>query len=109
MKRFVLTKQHITLLRHASVSWNGNEFGAPTINPKRPYGNSDVLTNIAEILSVLLYDEKNEMIEETAQKLAAMHHQTQTALQIILSTGWFEPGLYESEDYCGKWKRVQSR
>ena len=32
------------------VDWNDCEYGAPTIDPKRPYGNSDVEHEIIAIL-----------------------------------------------------------
>ena len=51
-KKFTLTENHIKLLCRAYVGWNGAEFGAPSIDPKRPYGNSDVLHDMGDILSV---------------------------------------------------------
>ena len=39
---FTLTADHITLLRAMYVGWCGDEYGAPEIYSKRPYGNSDV-------------------------------------------------------------------
>lgn len=53
-KKFEVTEAHLKLLRAMEVDWNGAEFGAPTINPKRPYGNSDVFTDMFEILEVVI-------------------------------------------------------
>ena len=39
---FTLTVDHITLLNNMWVDWSDVEYGAPEIDPKRPYGNSDV-------------------------------------------------------------------
>ncbi len=50
--RFILTDEHVKLLRQANVSWDGCEFGAPGIDPKRPYGNGDVHSDIVEILGI---------------------------------------------------------
>lgn len=47
--RFALTDQHLTLLRSAYVRWEDCEFGAPAIDYKRPYGNSDVVGDMAMI------------------------------------------------------------
>ena len=80
------------------VSWDSCETGAPCINPKRPYGNSDVETDIAELLGWELFvdrdGEKSLSIAqyELAQKL---HKDTQTALQIALCTQSFKEGIYE--------------
>jgi len=39
--RFELTEQHLKLIRRMTVRYNDYcEFGAPEIDPKRPYGNS---------------------------------------------------------------------
>ncbi len=79
---FEITEHHLTLLRHAYVDWSGAEFGAPRISPKRPYGNSDVIGDIIELLNV---------DEDTAVRL---HKETEIALQIVLVTGKFAPGKY---------------
>lgn len=49
---FTVTEDHLKLLRHIrGVRWDpGEGFGAPFINSKRPYGNSDVPRDVAEIL-----------------------------------------------------------
>ena len=48
MKNFTVTETHLLLLQRMQVGWCGDEFGAPEINPKRPYGNSSVLTDMVE-------------------------------------------------------------
>jgi len=51
VREFTVTEGHLRLLRHAWVDWDqGEGYGAPGINPKKPYGNSDVERDIAEIL-----------------------------------------------------------
>jgi hypothetical protein len=49
---FEVRPEHIKLMRRMCVDWDDCEFGAPEIDPKRPYGNSDVLQDIVEILGV---------------------------------------------------------
>ena len=51
-RRFTVTDEHLRLLRRAHVTWVDAEFGAPEIDGKRPYGNSDVYSDIAEILGI---------------------------------------------------------
>ena len=45
---FTVTEEHLKLLRRAYVDWEDCEFGAPAIDCKRPYGNSDVIADIGE-------------------------------------------------------------
>jgi len=106
---FQLTKEHIDLLTKAVVSWSDCEFGAPCIDPKRPYGNSDVLSDLAEILGFegKVCPHCGEPIEEDdndlpVSELEQTHRETAIALQIILDTQSFKPGLYLRSN--GKWE-----
>lgn len=47
---FVLTEDHLKLLAKSYWQWQDCETGAPEMDPKRPYGNSDVAGDIREIL-----------------------------------------------------------
>lgn len=106
MKRFELKSEHIKLLRAAYVDWDDCEYGAPAINCKRPYGSSAVESSIAEVLG---YDKP---CYECGRgwppdvDLRALHEETRTALQIILRTGSFTPGVYEAPDYTQNWRMV---
>ena len=107
MKRFTLTEEHIALLRNAYVEWGGAEFGAPCIDPKRPYGDSDPLPNIAEILGekASCCPHCGEALEDSDEdRLMKLHKETETALQIVLSTGSFIPGSYVCSEYMKDWK-----
>ena len=64
VKRFTVTDEHLRLLRRAYVFWDETEFGAPGINAKRPYGNSDVYGDIAEILSLVDGEWQDEVEED---------------------------------------------
>lgn len=97
-KRFTLTADHITLLRAMWILWDDCEFGAPAVDSKRPYGNSGVTDDMRELLP--------HRASESDEALTELHTSTQTALQIILATGSFEPGNYECERYGNKWKKV---
>jgi len=130
-KKFELKPEHIKLAERMYVGWNDCEFGAPEIDPKRPYGNGDVHQDMLEILGLetvkdgiykfqlgerewLLKgeDEFNIYIidgadeEALIDELDKLHQEMQTALQVILSTKTFEPGTYEAEPYSSTWKRV---
>ncbi len=109
MKNFTLTKDHIKLIRKMWVSWDDCEYGAPQIDPKRPYGNSDVVTDIYEILTGKELDDDKVLTETVCEKYDKLHSETETALQIILSTGKFKPGNYVSSDYNNDWKLVSNK
>lgn len=109
-QEFILTEQHIKLLSRMNVSWWDAEFGAPSIDPKRPYGNSSVFQDLAEILLTKgkscphcgeLLDEQDEA------KLHELHKETEIALQIVLSTQSFKPGKYVASKYGYEWKLVE--
>ncbi len=129
MRKFELKEEHILLLGNMYVSWQDCEFGAPEINPKRPYGNSSVLYDMLAILglkkikngiyTITLFNREyllsgedgyvNLDEEEIKDTLHKLHKGTQTALQIILHTMSFIPGTYEAEDYTNNWKLVDGR
>lgn len=106
-QRFELTEDLIKLLRRSYVSrgLSDVEYGASEINGKRPYGNSDVERDIAEILGWEVDDAGPT--DEQEKKAREIHEQTPTALQIVLATGEFVPGLYEASAYGVNWRRVQ--
>jgi hypothetical protein len=82
---FRVRPEHITLLQNTYVSWDDCEFGAPSIDCKRPYGNSSVLRNMAEILNVPMTEDNYgdlELPDDEVRRLYALHRETQTALQI---------------------------
>ncbi|TDD37844.1 hypothetical protein E1287_07240 [Actinomadura sp. KC06] len=99
-REFEITNDHLTLLRNAHWSWNDCEFGAPTIDPKRPYGNSSVIRDIAELLDIDLDDLDRDREDE----LSELHRETLTVLDIALATGSFAPGTYRYR--ADGWERV---
>lgn len=97
MKRFTVTEDHIKLLRQAYVGWDECEYGAPAIDCKRPYGNSDVPDDIRKILS-------NPSL--TYEECRTLHEETKAALQIILATGGFECGEFFADEYRRNWSKA---
>lgn len=98
-RKFILTGLHLKLLRRSNIQWNEAETGAPGLDPKRPYGNSDVARDIAEIAGLNLKDYENYLPEDLERRLLDLHKETQTALQIVLVRGSFTPGEYANEGY----------
>jgi hypothetical protein len=106
---FRVRPEHITLLQNTYVSWDDCEFGAPSIDCKRPYGDSLVLENMAEILGVPMKENNYgdmELTDEDSERLLALHKETRTVLQIFLRTGSMLPGVYEADAYRVNWQRV---
>lgn len=115
MKKFELTADHLTLLQNMYVDWDECETGAPCINPKRPYGNSNVERDIVIILGwiktsdlSIAEDEDDAELQRLFHKAEELHKDTQTALQICLVTGKFEPGIYEKQMEWDRrsWKKI---
>lgn len=112
-----VTAGHLALLRHASTGWQYAEFGAPEINPKRPYGNSAVLGDIAEILGEALPDDDDgaDYSDEFVRRAHQLHRETEFCLQILLETagmGGLEEGATYRNDaaaqyFSPRWVKVQ--
>ena len=114
VRRFTVTDEHLKLLRHACVNWDyGEGCGAPGINPKKPYGNSYVGRDVAEIVDAPGSDwewedgRKAYPTPEAAERYTRLHVETMMALQIVLATGEFRPGRYRREGLID-WKRDES-
>jgi hypothetical protein len=87
IEEFEIKPEHLTLLKNAYVYWNDCEYGAPSIDCKRPYGNSDVIGDVAEILGL----DVNTVDEKCLDQL---HQETLETLQICLQLQKFETGIY---------------
>lgn len=101
---FTLTEDHLKLLSKMWVGWSPYEFGAPEIDPKRPYGNSYVVGDIHEILTGV---SDYEVPDELSTKYEKLHKETETALQIVLCTQQFKAGRYrKTNPYGNKWEEI---
>lgn len=104
---FTVTDEHLKLLRRANVGWEDCEFGAPAIDCKRPYGNSDVISDIGEILGHDRRhwdpDDDGDYEETIANNFTQLHAETAIVLQIALATGEFRPGRYVCSKYGRDW------
>lgn len=106
-QRFTVTNEHLILMRRMYVGWCYDEFGAPEIDPKRPYGNSDVLGDIHELLTGNGSDGSgSDLPDDVKNRYEALHLSVKTALQIALATGTFESGDYEAPAYTVAWRKV---
>jgi hypothetical protein len=114
VSEFTVTDEHLQLLRHAYVWWEEGEFlGAPSIDSKRPYGNSNIYRDIAEILDVPdseWADEELNPSPDAEWRFLRLHVETAIALQIALATGEFRTGRYVRDDEWGsdRWRRDEA-
>jgi hypothetical protein len=104
-QRFTLTAEHLELARRMYVEWDNCEYGAPAINPKRPYGNSDVEGDIAEILG-WAWEDTDERAQAESERARAIHCEMETVLTILLGHAGrtVEPGDYV--DHAGEYGRA---
>jgi hypothetical protein len=102
-KTFTVTEEHLKLIRKFNVGWQDCETGAPEIDPKRPYGNSSVAVDVYEILDGHAIGDK-ELTKDERDKYLKLHRETENALQVVLATGQFKPGIYEADPYRKNWK-----
>ena len=121
---FEVKKEHLMLLKRMCVGWQNCEFGAPEIDPKRPYGNSGVIGDMIEIFGkevkrgifkidicgkeyYVTTDEDSGDMDELENILRNLHKETETVLQIALQTGMFKEGKYRLKDkYSINWEYI---
>jgi hypothetical protein len=110
MERFTLTLEHVALLKRMCVEWQDEPYdGAPAINIKRPYGNSSVWQDVAEIIGLQPAEDddgEKHWPKGTRERCMALHRETETALQVCLTAQTFEPGDYVTDAWLRKWRRA---
>lgn len=112
MKEFLLTEDHIELISKFYINEGCAEACPPEVNQKRPWGNSDYIDDMAEILGVTVldeeeYDERRYGAEEY-HRLEDLYTDLVDALQIVLYTKSFKPGLYRKlGEYGIGWEFVE--
>lgn len=111
LKNLTITEQHIKLLDQMYIGWEDCEFGAPAVDCKRPYGNSDVYGDIGEILEIKPDGKskyEDEYSEEQQRDFLDLHLEMQDVLQILVqhpTEGLRVGRTYKREDYK-HWKLV---
>ena len=105
---FTMRPEHIMLLRRMNVGWQYAEACAPEIDPKRPYGNGDVPSDVLEILGVEPACPDCGYTGEQREGAWHIHEEVGVALQIVLAAGSFEPGHYVCDKYRCNWRRCEA-
>mgnify|MGYP001602384821 CR=1 FL=1 len=82
MANIEITPAHIKLAKRMYVQWQDCEYGAPEIDPKRPYGNSDVEGDIAEILGWKVGEDG--LTDAQSEKAAQLHREMEEVIRYAL-------------------------
>ena len=116
-----LTEEQVRLVRNLHFGWaDGSEIGydgAPCVGSKRPFGNSHVPGDVWEIVDPRPWEEIMKAYENSEEDEEAFADEQQAAydkyyrtlahaLQVIVSSGSFEPGIYSCNKYCSNYKLV---
>ncbi len=80
---FEISPAHLALLRRMRFWWDGAERGAPMLDPARPYGQADLMTQLADSFP-----------GEDAASLARRHVEMMYVLARVLAHGTLQPGAY---------------
>ncbi|MGK2868600.1 MAG: hypothetical protein ACSLFA_18550 [Mycobacterium sp.] len=78
-----ITDAHLVLLRQARLGWDAAERGAPMLDPQRPYGREDLLTQLGEVFGARDVD-----------VLARHHVDMYFVIARALKHGTLAPGRY---------------
>lgn len=109
METFNVTEEHVKLLKKAYVDWNDCEWGAPSIDPKRPYGDSYVMGSMGEILGIEPMEDDGDFKPEDEKYMMKLHRELETVLQIFLRQGSMIVGTYTRKNaWSGPWELALS-
>lgn len=78
-----ITDAHVALLKQSRLGWDGAENGAPMLDPRRPYGREDLLTQLQEVFGT-----------GAAEEMARRHVEMYFVLARALKHGALVPGRY---------------
>lgn len=110
-KTFTVKQKHLKLLQHLVIT-SYDEYGTPSVDGKRPFGNSDIDRDMLEILGVVdkerwyeLDDKQRSMLREVCE-LDKLFKELRVCLQILTVNLCISEGLYEASEYDYDWKKA---
>ena len=106
---FDLTSEHVALLRRANVGWNDIAYeGAPAFDCKRPFGNGDIVSDIAEIIGMerIEADDEDVWPKGARDRCMKLYRELDVALQVVLTAGTFDVGKYQCDEYHSNWRKA---
>lgn len=102
---FLLKREHLALLAEAEIDFDEHtEYGAPLIDPKRPYGNSmGIEEDIARAVGILSPTEERPLTQGEHDLCYSLHRDLAVALQVVFQSGQMTPGYYVFDTERRKW------
>jgi len=112
---FNVTEKHINLIKRINIKWGFNKdeynFGALYQDNYRPYGNSDWIGDIAEIIGIKKQDEEfaDEFTDEQIDELALLNMDMRICIPILFNNLYIQVGVYKrTSQYADNWKLIES-
>ncbi len=105
---FLVTREHLALARRLWIVWYDAEGGAPGASIIRPYGESSVISSVAQTIGYRqLTDDEWCYSPEEEQYLESLHREMHIVVQIILHTGQMRSGVYKKPRLTQDWVYVE--
>lgn len=96
---FILKDYHVDLLKHSYIIMSDNYKGGFMQYPKKPYGNSDIFSDIRNIVGDRY---EGELTDSVCQKI---HEEVTISLEVCLESLSFIPGAY-SKNVNSRWVKM---
>lgn len=117
LKTFEVTENHLKLIKRNVIEWvfHRDDYNAGHFyqDIKRPYGNSDWVSDIAEILGIeadchTVDDFENKYFSESLEYFLVCHHiDMRIVMEILCQNLSIQKGKYERDSiYLGDWVYV---
>jgi hypothetical protein len=104
---FVLTRNHIAILRAMNWQWSDLDSGGPMVDGKRPFGfSSGIERDIYALVNDLDDEDETVLDDEVKEEMMILYRECQTALMVILSAESFATGLYVKDGENDEWELV---
>lgn len=104
---------HLKLLDQMYIGWNDNVYyGYVCMNEKRPYGNSNVTSDVLDLLGV--ESEDGDYTEEQEELALDIHRQMYIVFRILIDNKSIKTGIYKRENIrsweCGhEWRPLERK
>ncbi len=108
---FEALPDHLALCKGMYWDWWNCEFGAPAVDPKRPYGNSGwdtIYVQIAHLIGLQVFkdaDDDEHLTEEQRILCDTRHREMENWFQILSSFGEIPSGMYRRLATYQPWYR----
>jgi len=108
-KKITIKAEHILLLKNMSIDWQDCEYGAPEVNPKRPYGNSSGSADVCRVLGWVKNPDYDEWSKTQLADARMLHEEMLYVLKVLCQNpNGIEMGATHENmsKYGNDWRRV---